>query len=479
MINDLQRVAGSFRDPAGCVYECGDRIYRTVNACFVKEFDRVQASGILDQLAKWNWVLPVERVNPEREFLEVTSVETTYVLKVPKLPFVSYPYEWSFAALKSAALLHLDIHLAALAQGMTLSDASAYNIQFLGTKPIFIDHLSFRPYKNGEVWHGHRQFCEQFLNPLLLQACLGVSFNAWYRGTQEGIGVYELGRLLKWRHLFRGKMFMHVVMQSVFQKASQHEAVTFEKDSLPKVPFPLGSFQRMLKKLYQWIEQLEPKTDGKTLWQDYTKAHSYSSQEIVMKKQFISAFSCAIKPRLLWDLGCNSGEFSATALEAGAEYVIGFDSDFGALAAAFARAESGNLPFQALYLDALNPTPNQGWMEHERGGLQNRAKADGVLALAFVHHLAIARNVPLGQVLDWIIGLAPSGVIEFVPKEDPMVHILLRFREDIFSQYTAENFLEHMAKRARIVKTETISSSGRLLVWFERPHLPPYQIQKF
>lgn len=478
MINDLQRVAGSFRDPAGCVYECGDRIYRTVNACFAEEFDRVQVSGILDQLAKRNWVLPVEQINPERASLETTSAETTYVLKVPKLTFVSYPYEWSFSALKSAALLHLDIHLAALSQGITLSDASAYNIQFQGTKPIFIDHLSFRPYKNGEVWHGHRQFCEQFLNPLLLQACLGVSFNAWYRGTQEGIGVHELGRILKWRHLLRGKMFMHVVMQSVFQKTAQHATVNLEKDLLPEIPFPLKSFQRMLKKMHQWIERLEPKSDGKTLWQEYTKAHSYASQEFVMKKQFVKEFSFAIKPRLLWDLGCNSGEFSATALESGAAYVVGFDSDLGALAAAFARAERENLPFQALYLDALNPSPNQGWMEQERGGLQSRAKADGVLALAFVHHLAIARNVPLDQVLDWIIGLAPSGVIEFVPKEDPMVKMLLRLREDIFPQYTAVNFLEHLAKRARVVKTETVSSSGRLLAWFERPDLPQYQIQK-
>lgn len=468
MINDLQRVPGSFRDPAGCVYEGDNRIFRTVNECFIQEFDRVRASGLLEQLAERQYVLPAKLINPDREVLQSTGRETTYVLEIPKLPFISYPYEWTFSALKSAALLHLDIHLTALSQGITLSDASAYNIQFQGAKPIFIDHLSFRPYKKGEVWAGHRQFCEQFLNPLLLQAYWGVSYNAWYRGTQEGIGVNELARLVKWRHIFRGNMFMHVVLQAKFQKASQNNALALKKDMLSAVPFPLVSFQRMLTKLQKWISQLEPESNGKTVWQDYTKEHSYSSEETAMKKEFVREFSRETRPQLLWDLGCNSGEFSATALEAGAEYVVGFDADHGALEAAFARAQTENLPFQAVYMDALNPTPNQGWMERERGGLQSRAKADGVLALAFVHHLAIARNVPLEQVLAWIMGLAPKGVIEFVPKEDPMVHTLLRLREDIFPNYTEKNFRECIARNARIVKTQVVSKSGRLLIEYAR-----------
>jgi len=468
MIHDLQRVPGSFRDPAGHVFECDNKIFRTVNACFSENFDRVHASGILEQLAKRQSVLPATRIHPNQETLQATGPETTYILEIPKLSFISYPYEWTFSALKSAALLHLDIHLMALAQGMTLSDASAYNIQFQGAKPIFIDHLSFRPYKNGEIWAGHRQFCEQFLNPLLLQAYLGVPYNAWYRGTQEGIGVKELARLLKWRHMFRGKMFVHVVLQSIFQNASQNNALEVQKDTLSAVPFSLVSFQRMLKKLQKWINQLEPESNGKTVWQDYTKEHSYSVDETALKKEFVREFSRETKPRLLWDLGCNSGEFSATALESGAEYVVGFDADHGALEAAFCRAQTENLPFQAVYLDALNPTPNQGWMERERGGLQSRAKAGGVLALAFVHHLAIARNVPLEQVLEWIMGLAPTGVIEFVPKEDPMVQILLRLREDIFPNYTEKNFRECISRKARIVKTRVVSKSGRLLIEYAR-----------
>ncbi len=468
MIHELQRIPGSFRDPAGYVFECGNKIFRTVNACFSENFDHVHASGILEEFANRHWVLPANIINPDRDFFQSTGPDTQYILEIPKLPFISYPYEWTFSALKSAALLHLDIHLTALSQGMTLSDASAYNIQFQGAKPIFIDHLSFRPYTKGEMWAGHRQFCEQFLNPLLLQAYLGVSYNAWYRGTQEGIGVKELARLVKWRHLFRGNMFMHVMLQSIFQNASQNNALVVKKDTLSSVPFSLASFQRMLQKLQKWIRQLEPASNGKTVWQDYTKEHSYSVDETALKKEFVRKFSRETRPQLLWDLGCNSGEFSATALESGAEYVVGFDADHGALEAAFRRAQTEDLPFQAVYLDALNPTPNQGWMEQERGGLQSRAKADGVLALAFVHHLAIARNVPLEQVLEWIMGLAPTGVIEFVPKEDRMVQTLLQLREDIFPDYTEKHFRESISRNARIVNAQVVSKSGRLLIEYAR-----------
>ena len=56
---------------------------------------------------------------------------------------------------------------------------------------------------------------------------------------------------------------------------------------------------------------------------------------------------------------------------------------------------------------------------------------DAVLALAFEHHLAIARNVPLHRVVGWLTKWAPAGVIEFVEKSDPTVQKMLALREDI------------------------------------------------
>ena len=178
----------------------------------------------------------------------------------------------------------------------------------------------------------------------------------------------------------------------------------------------------------------------------------------------------AAKPKLVWDLGCNTGEYSKIALEAGASYAVGFDCDDGALDLGFARAREQGLAFQSIYMDAANPAPNQGWKETERPGLRQRSSAEAILALAFVHHLAIARNIPFDQLLDWIVDLAPAGIIEFVPKSDPMVQRLLHSREDIFSTYDEGFFLAHLSRRCSIVKTVSLAPNGRRLAWFQRVH---------
>jgi len=307
-MNTGQAIPGSFRDPSGRVYQVNGRIFRTVNHCFASEFDFVDASGLLKRLAIEGIVLPTERVPPD--VLGTEGTHATYVLEVPKLPFVSFPYEWPFPTLKAAALLHLSIHLAALEGCVTLSDAAAYNIQFQGAQPVFIDHLSFRRYRPGEIWAGHRQFCEQFLNPLLLRSFFGIPHNAWFRGTHEGITAGDLRQLLKWRHYLKANVLTHIVLQDTFQKAANKNQLAIKKDQLSKATLPLEAFQQMLRKLHRWISTLEPLSRGETVWQEYADTNSYLIQETNLKKEFITTFAQQIKPKLLLDLGCNTGEFS-------------------------------------------------------------------------------------------------------------------------------------------------------------------------
>lgn len=455
--------AGSFRDPSGSVFLVDGRVFRTVNPLASQHFDYVRTTGLTDELIAKGWLLPETRV--ESGVLGEAGSGASYVLEHPRLTYVSYPYEWPFGVLKDAALLHLDLHLRALDKDVTLSDASAYNIQFQGPRPVFIDHLSFRPYRDGEYWSGHGQFCQQFLNPLLLRAHCGIPHNSWYRGSQEGIEVTELNRVLPLRSKLSWNVLTHVVLQARFQQGSaqSESSAPINQRKLPK-----AAYRHMLGSLRRWIARLEPADRVRSVWRDYAKEHSYSDDEVTAKKAFVGAFAGATRPRLLWDLGCNTGDYSKVALQAGAEAVIGFDFDQGALELAYARAMSERLNFLPLFLDATNPTPDQGWAQRERRGLGTRASADGLLALALVHHLAIARNVPLDQVVDWLTGLAPSGVIEFVPKNDAMVQRLLRLREDIFPGYTEENFLRALRARAQIVREQKVSQSGRLLVWYQR-----------
>ena len=224
----------------------------------------------------------------------------------------------------------------------------------------------------------------------------------------------------------------------------------------------------MIAGLERWISRLEPAERTKTVWADYAQAHSYSEEETNEKKRFVEDFARTVKPTFLWDLGCNTGEFSKASLKAGAASVIGFDFDQNSLDRGFIRGRSEELNFLPLFLDAANPSPNQGWASQERRGLLERSNADALLALAFIHHLAITRNIPLGRLVNWLVDIAPEGVIEFVPKEDPMVKELLRLREDVFEDYNVETFLSHLSKRAQIVRKTRVSKSGRLLVWYSR-----------
>jgi len=456
----------SFRDPSGQVYIQDGRVFRTVMPCASDDFKYVKSTGLIEELEREGLIVESKNVNPA--ILRDKIAGACYVIEHPRLPFISYPYEWSFPALKTASLMFLDIHLRALGKGVTLSDASAYNVQFVGPKPIFIDRLSFRRYQEGEFWLGHKQFCEQFLNPLLLRSIFGIPHNQWYRGAQEGIASEDLVRLLPWRRKLTWKILTNVVLPVTFQKKATKELVVEQAKSYKNRKLPLVTFRRILESLKEWISGLKPADTGKSVWSDYAKTHSYSFEEVRHKNQFIFNFIEACKPKLVFDLGSNTGDYAAVALKAGAEYVIGFDYDQKALEIAFSRAQEEKLEYLPLFLDAANPTPDQGWAQRERRGLSHRLAADAILALAFTHHLAIGRNIPLPELLNWLTSLAPNGVIEFVPKSDPMVKYMLSFREDIFQDYTEERFLSSLEAIARIVETEEVSSSGRRLIRYTR-----------
>jgi ribosomal protein L11 methylase PrmA len=457
------RDAGSFRDPSGTVLVAADRVYRTVMPAAAADYESTRRTGIVADLAAHGLV--VEERPVAREVLGAAGERASYVVEHPKLPFISYPYEWCFHALRDAALLQLDVHLRSLERGVTLTDASAYNIQFCGPRPVFIDTLSFRPYRDGEIWGAHRQFCDQFLNPLLLRALLGIPHNAWYRGSMEGIPVEHLAQALPLRAKLAPGVLKHVVLHAMLERSSRAQRPA---GGIRELRLPLPAFRAILQGLRAWVSRLQPRDAGRTVWRDYAEVNSYSGDETRRKAEFVRQFAACVRPGQLWDLGCNTGEYSKAALQAGARLAIGFDSDAGALERAYLRARAEGLNLLPLHLDAANPSPSQGWAQHERKGMHERGPADAVLALAFVHHLAVAKNVPLEYVVDWVTGLARSGVIEFVQKDDPMVRELLKLRQDIFSDYSEDTFARALAARARIRRVEQVSAAGRKLYWFER-----------
>ncbi len=382
----------------------------------------------------------------------------------PKIPFISYPYEWVFSQLKDAALAHLDLQLAAFEQGFVLNDATAFNMQFLHGRPVHIDHMSLSRYREGQVWAGYNQFCRQFLLPLLIEAWSGVSFQSIYRGSLDGISFDDaLGILPRHRMFSSPSAMIHVYLHA---KAIRNSARSQEKPINPTKLSP-KNYQALLQQLRDFISGLQSSRRRASLWDKYDGSNTYTesmrSEKVAVVKDWASRF----KPPMVIDICGNTGDYSNTALEGGASSVVLIDNDAASLEKAYRVYRNSDKPVLPLLMNVLDPSPNMGWRQIERQGLASRAAADGVIALAAIHHLVIGGNLPMADVLRWIMEMAPTGVIEFVPKQDPMVAGLLSAREDIFSDYTEDLFRKTISQNGEIVSEHFFEENGRLLVAYK------------
>jgi ribosomal protein L11 methylase PrmA len=458
----MPRDPASYRDPAGHVHHVNGRVYRSILPPGAANYRAARDSGFLDAATRSGRLIEGHEV--DRSVLAAEAPDAEFVVEHPRLDFISYPYCWSFFGLRSAALLTLDLHIDALAHGLTLSDASAYNVQFTGPRPLFIDYLSMIRYEEGQVWLGYRQFCEQFLNPLLLTAKTGASFQAWYRGSLEGIPSSDMAAVLPFMSKLNPLIALHTVVQGRMQRSvSARQTKKAQSIRLSKT-----ALTNNLRSMRGLVAGLKPPAAQNSPWQDYERTAQYTPDERAAKARFVAAAVSASGARTVWDLGCNSGEYSEIALGSGARLVIGLEPDVGALNAAFQRAEARQLNFLPLSVDLTNPPPSAGWRQQERLGLSERANADCILCLALLHHLVIGRNLPLPEVLGWLVSLAPNGVIEFVPKSDPMAQQLLTWKPAVAPDYDLENVRQVLGALARITREEVVTASGRTLFAYSR-----------
>jgi hypothetical protein len=178
----VRRAAGSFRDPAGHVVLHDQQVHRLVMPAGRESYEQLIQSGLYEHLTSRALLVQHEEIDRPAW----VDAPVWRVLKAARIPLVTYPYEWSFSALRDAALLTLTIQREALHHGMTLKDASAFNVQFDGCRPIFIDTLSFSPLRPGP-WRAYRQFCRHFVVPLALMAHSDVRLGRLFRLYPDGV----------------------------------------------------------------------------------------------------------------------------------------------------------------------------------------------------------------------------------------------------------------------------------------------------
>ncbi len=459
--------SGSFRDRSARVFTSGEQVYRALSNEAYANWQQVSKQPFFLQRSLAGQIVGSEELSSDERQKFLLPGNVAAVLRHERIPFISYPYEWSFAMLRQAALVHLELLTDAVSSGLILKDASPYNVQFRGSQPVFIDLGSFTPLVPGEPWLAYRQFCEMMLFPLLLQAYRGVDFQTILRSQLEGIPARQFIQWMRWSDLFRPGVFTNGWLQSVLESKTQAAPGSTVSD-LQKSGFNLQMIERMLKNLKRIIERLKW-VPRQTQWTSYNDTLSHVADDSPAKSEFVHNICRTKQRRLVWDLGCNDGRYSKIASQQ-ASTVIAMDQDHACVDHLFNSSFESRSNILPLCIDLANTSPAQGWRGHERKRLEDRGRPDLVICLGIIHHMVLAANIPLPDVVDWLASLGGELILEFPSKQDAMVRALLRNKHDQYEDYSLEHLESELQKHFRIQQRQSLPSGERTLL-----HGIPYQ----
>lgn len=453
----------SFRDPSGFLFHHRGRLLRQVNARYADDLTLLHESGLYAALVAKDLLIP----HAEAPLELAPAPGAVKVLAPEVVPFISYPYEWCFSQLKDAALATLRIQRLALRHGMSLKDASAYNIQFYRGRPVLIDSLSFSAYRADEPWVAYRQFCQHFLAPLALMAYRDVRLGALLRAHIDGVPLDLASGLLPGRTRLNPGLLMHLHLHARSQKrhADSHGSGNAAKAQATKVG--RKALDGIVVSLRGTVRKLTWRPGG-TEWGEYYEDTNYSAASLQEKRNLVARYLERADGKQVWDLGANNGYFSRVASERGL-FTVAADIDPAAVEKNWLRCRRGAEPdLLPLVMDLTNPSPGLGWAHTERDSLLGRGPADAVIALALIHHLAISNNVPLSHLAAFFARAGRYLILEFVPKSDSQVQRLLTSREDIFPHYSLEGLLEAFAPHFELIEQAPIAGSERTLLFLTR-----------
>ncbi len=457
-MNKGYKESSSFRDPSGFLFWENGKLLRQINSGYKEDYDHLVRSGLYEKL------VTKELLIPHKELAEHTGIsEGCYKVIEPQLiDFISYAYEWSFNQLKDAALVTLRIQNLALKHGMILKDASAYNIQFYKGKPILIDTLSFEKYQENSPWIAYRQFVQHFLAPLALMSYCDIRLNSMLKNHLDGIPLEMASRLLPWHTKLNLGLILHIHTHSLAQKKYQASSAALVKPELSR-----KRMEALIKSLWQLIHKLKVR-EKDSEWMDYYTFTNYTPSSFDQKKTIIHGVIQDIKPSFVWDIGANTGEFTQLVSRLGIP-CIAFDIDHLAVDRHYVQLKKHNLTNTLpLVLDITNPSPAIGWANNERMNLEMRKKPDLIMALALIHHLAISNNIPFEQIASYLGRLSDKLIIEFVPKEDSQVQLLLTSRKDVFPDYSKDSFLRCFKEVFHKIDALEIDDSTRTIFFMQK-----------
>ena len=455
------RLPGSFRDPAGFVFQRDGTYFRQLNRSYAETFAALMNSGLYAKLVEQGLLIAHETADLHL----APEPNAVAVLRPAQLSFVSYPFEWSFSQLRASALTTLKVQRQALDHGLSLKDSSAYNIQLHNGRPTLVDTLSFEPYEAGLPWVGYRQFCQHFLAPLALMAYRDVRLGSLLQSHLDGLPLDMAARLLPWRTRLRPGLLMHLHLHS--RALARHADSDRTRASL-KGRMSQRRLEALLESLESTVRRLSWNPAG-TPWSSYGDQSSYSETALEDKKRLVAEYTAQVAAESVWDLGSNVGIFSRIAAASDVP-VVSIDSDPGAVDLNYRRmVDNGERNLYPIVADLTSPSPALGWDNREVRSLTDRGPAGLVMALALIHHLAISNNTRFERLARFFASLGSELLIEFVPADDPMVRRLLAMRNHTFPWYAQQGFEAAFSRCFEIRRSDQITNSKRRLYLMRSP----------
>jgi hypothetical protein len=453
------RHPSSFRDPSGYIAEIDGEIYRFIHPDAQENFAKYIDSGLHTELIGAGLI--VDHQDLGLNF--ALAPHGWQTIKPNRIDRISYASEWCFSQLRDAGLLTLEIQIRALKKGFSLKDASSYNVQFDGAKPIFIDTLSLEPSKGDESWLAYRQFCEHFLAPLALMSYCKPDIYKLWNAQIDGATISLASSLLPVKSWMNFGVTAHIHLHAL--SGSKVSDGANKNNAKPRI---LQDFQlnlaNSLKKTLLSISE----TKNHSNWSNYRQDNTYQGSDAHSKLKFIQEVAVEISAKTILDLGSNDGHYSKELSKIGLTCTAA-ENDLECCEFLYKNTKKDQSleRLLGLHIDLCNPTPNYGWALSERASFTSRYKCDLVLALALIHHLSIGQNVPYDRVASYLAELSENLIVEYIPPADVMSQKLLSSRIELQSNaeslFGLKSFEDHFTSYFDIVKKSSEIAGGRIL----------------
>lgn len=452
-------MSASFRDPAGRLFTTNGRVFRIIEPAAADDLKAFLDSETAKKFTDLHQLVHTDFLDAESIQSLVLSndlpdgletEEFSVVVEHERIPFRSFPYEWTPQMLYAVGCLTLDLATNLLAEGFGLKDATPYNVLFRGPDPVFIDLLSFeRRDASDPTWVPYAQFVRTFLLPLLVVKHFGRRLDELLITHRDGLEPEEVYRLSSFLKKMRPEFITLVSLPTLLaSRASGDGDSIYRKRTETNPEKARFILERLLKGLRRKIEQVAPEGSQQSTWSDYMSKNRYTEDYFPEKEEFVQAAISEWRPQKLLDVGCNTGYFSMLAAKSGSS-VVAIDYDPVVAGEVFTRARAERLDILALVVDLTRPTPSIGWRNEECLSFLDRARGsfDAVLMLAVIHHMLVTERIPLAEILQLASELTTNLlIVEFVAPTDKMFRVLTRGRDHLHKDLTLEVF-EATARR--------------------------------